>query len=294
MSRYRPTVSTPRSVVVITGAASGMGTACARRLIRGDRTVLLVDVNEAALATVAAELRDLAYADEQVHLLRTDITSREDLAALAAKVQELGPLGAVLNVAGVSPTMADWRRVFEVDLVGTALVLEAMLPLAGPGTVAVCWSSSSAHLGPMAAPAPELTAAMSDPLAADLYDRVRAVVGDVLDGELGSGIGYGVAKRGVIQLVGRQAAAWGARGARICSISPGMIDTPMGRQEFEKQPAMAYMLQSTPLSRFGAPSEIADLAAFLISPDAGFITGVDVLIDGGCTAALNAMSTAGA
>jgi NAD(P)-dependent dehydrogenase (short-subunit alcohol dehydrogenase family) len=226
-------------------------------------------------------------------VLRTDITSKDDLATLAAKVAELGRLEAVLNVAGVSPTMADWRRVFEVDLVGTALVLEAMLPLAGPGTVAVCWSSSSAHMGPMAHPSPELTAAMADPLSPDLYDRVRAVLGDVLDGEMGSGIGYGTAKRGVIQLVGRQAAAWGAKGARICSISPGMIDTPMGRQEFEKQPAMAFMLQSTPLARFGASSEIAELAAFMISPDAGFLSGVDILLDGGCTAAMNVLAGTG-
>ncbi|HVU74869.1 MAG TPA: SDR family oxidoreductase [Mycobacteriales bacterium] len=285
-------MSNQRSVVVITGAASGMGAACARRLMRGDRTLLLVDVNEAALATVKAELRDLAFDEDQIHVQRTDITSAADISALAAKVQQLGPLGAVLNVAGVSPTMADWRRVFEVDLVGTAMVLEAMLPLAGPGTVAVCWSSSSAHMGPMAAPAPEITAAMADPLSPDLYDKVRAALGDVLDGEMGSGIGYGTAKRGVIQLVGRQAAAWGAKGARICSISPGMIDTPMGRQEFEKQPAMAFMLQSTPLARFGASSEIAELAAFMISPDAGFLSGVDILLDGGCTAALNAMMTA--
>jgi NAD(P)-dependent dehydrogenase (short-subunit alcohol dehydrogenase family) len=204
-------------------------------------------------------------------------------------VRELGPLAAVLNVAGVSPTMADWKRVFEVDLVGTALVLQAMLELAQPGTVAVCWSSSSAHMGPMANPQPELTAAMADPLSPELYDRVHAVLGDVLDGEMGSGIGYGTAKRGVIQLVGRQATAWGAKGARICSISPGMIDTPMGRQEFEQQPAMAFMLQSTPLQRFGASAEIADLAAFVISPEAGFLTGIDILLDGGCTAALNAL-----
>lgn len=280
-----------RSVVVVTGGASGMGSACARRLVRGDRTLVLADVNETALATVRAELRELACSDDQVHVLRADITSGDDVAALATMVQELGPLGAVLNVAGVSPTMADWKRVFEVDLVGTARVLDAMLPLAGPGTVAVCWSSSSAHMGPMATPDPAITAAMADPFSPDLYDRVRAALGEVLDGEMGSGIGYGTAKRGVIQLVARQAAAWGAKGARICSLSPGMIDTPMGRQEFEKQPAMAFMLENTPLSRFGAPAEIAELAAFLISPDAGFISGIDVLIDGGCTAALNAMMT---
>jgi len=287
-------VTLNRSVVVITGAASGMGTACARRLMRGDRTLLLVDVNEAALATVKADLRDLAYAEDQIHTMRVDITSRDDIAAMAAKVNELGPLGAVLNVAGVSPTMADWKRVFEVDLVGTALVLEAMLELAGPGTVAICWSSSSAHMGPMANPQPELTAAMSDPLSPDLYDKVHAVLGEVLDSEMGSGIGYGTAKRGVIQLVERQASAWGAKGARICSLSPGMIDTPMGRQEFEKQPAMTFMLQSTPLGRFGASSEIADLAAFMISPAAGFLSGVDILLDGGCTAAMNVMMQAAA
>ena len=76
-------MTTQRSVVVITGAASGMGTACARRLMRGDRTLLLADVNDSALATVKADLRDLAYHEDQVHVLRTDITSQDDLAKLA-------------------------------------------------------------------------------------------------------------------------------------------------------------------------------------------------------------------
>ena len=97
---------------------------------------------------------------------------------------------------------------------------------------------------------------------------------------------YSLAKYGVIRLCQREASAWGARGARIVSLSPGIIQTPMGQQEFDQQPMMATLVAQTPLKRMGQPEEIAAAAAFLLSADASFITGCDMLVDGGVTGAL--------
>jgi NAD(P)-dependent dehydrogenase (short-subunit alcohol dehydrogenase family) len=121
--------------------------------------------------------------------------------------------------------MADWRRIIEVDLVGTALLVRALEPLTSPGSAAVCWASIAGH---GVAPDEALDAALDDPLAPDLLDRLGSIAGDGLGA---AGQGYGYAKRGVMRLVAREAVAWGTRGARICSISPGIIDTPQGRQE---------------------------------------------------------------
>ena len=101
-----------------------------------------------------------------------------------------------------------------------------------------------------------------------------------------SGAAYGVAKRGVQRLVQRTAIDWGGRGGRINSVSPGMIDTPMGRQEADNQPMMQVMLDMTPLAREGRPEELADAVTYLISDAASFVTGTDLLVDGGIVAAL--------
>ena len=105
-----------------------------------------------------------------------------------------------------------------------------------------------------------------------------AIAGDGLGA---AGQGYGYAKRGVMRLVAREAVAWGCSGARICSISPGIIDTPQGRQEFDEQPAMAMMIDLTPIKRWGQPEEICNVVAFLLSDEASFMTGYDVVVDGG-------------
>src|SRR5206468_324977 len=109
-------------------------------------------------------------------------------------------------------------------------------------------------------------------------DRLDRVAGDRLGA---AGQGYGYAKRGVMRLVAREAVAWGARGARICSISPGIVDTPQGRQEFEQQPAMATMIELTPIKRWAQPEEICNVVAFLLSDEASYMTGCDVVVDGG-------------
>lgn len=202
-----------------------------------------------------------------------DVSDPDAVRTLVDRVQELGEFRSLAHAAGISPTMADARRVFEVDLVGTHRLLDAFESLVVPGSAAVCFSSSAAYQIAPFVDADQDTL-IDDPGAPDFLDRITSVITD-------SGHAYALAKRGVIRAAARAAVRWGARGGRVNSVAPGLIATPMNQQEFEQQPIMQQMLDRTPLGRLGQPSEVAATVAYLLSPDASFISGIDVLVDGG-------------
>lgn len=274
------------TVGIATGAGRGMGLACAQRLVDMVDAVLLVDRDDAAVTAAAGSLATAAPATV-VEPVVADVTDRDALDRLAARVAERGTLRAVAHAAGVSPTMADWRRIFAVDLVGTAVLAEALRPLATAGTALVCFASMAPVLG-ITEPHAAADAALDEPLDGALLDRIHDALGpDVED----PGLAYAWAKRGVQRFVQHEAVRLGPVGARACSVSPGIVDTPQGRQEAASQPFMEVLVERTPLGRIGRPEEVANVVAFLLSDAAGFVTGVDVLVDGGVCSALTGPST---
>ena len=270
------------TVGIATGAGRGMGFSCAQRLTKMVDVLLVVDRDESSLESAVRELTGSGASVEPVAL---DVTDAPAVAGLVEHVRRFGTLRAVAHAAGISPTMADWRPVISVDLVGTALVLDALHPLAVDGTAVVCFASMAANfLAPFADPAVDKI--IDDPLSPTLLDDLEKNATGIDN----SGSAYSWAKRGVQRLVRREAIRWGAAGARVCSVSPGIIDTPMGRQEYDQQPMMAVMVEQTPLHREGRPEELAAVVAFLLSDEASFVNGIDVTVDGGVCAALEQMT----
>jgi NAD(P)-dependent dehydrogenase (short-subunit alcohol dehydrogenase family) len=248
------------TVTVITGAASGMGRLCVESLRGTADELIAVDLEAPQIAGTVG--------------VACDISDPYAVADLVNRVQALGPFQALAHAAGVSPTMTNARRILEIDLVGTALLLDAFEPLVEPGSAAVCFSSSAAYQVALQGIDAELQAFVSDPRAPGFLDAAAELFTD-------SGLAYSWAKRGVIAVAAQAAVSWGRRGGRVNSLAPGLIDTPMGRQEAEQQPMMGVMLEKTPLQRLGQPAEVAAVVAFLLSENASFISGIDILVDGG-------------
>jgi len=267
-----------RGIVVVTGGGGEMGLACARRLGQRGYALLLAELDgERRLAAAAA----LGREGFEVREVACDVSDPVSVRALAEACAALGPLAALVHTAGLSPTMAGGERILRVNLIGSALLERAFRPLAREGTAAVLIASQAAHFAADRA-TPELDALLDDPLRPDLWERLA----DLDPQALGPGGAYAWSKRGVIRLALRAAPAWGARGARIVSLSPGIIGTGMGRQEFAQQPFMATIVERTPLGRMGSAGEIAAVVGFLCSDAASFVTGTDLLVDGGSTAAV--------
>lgn len=199
-----------------------------------------------------------------------DLTDEASLRALAARVDRLD---ALVVTAGLSPSMAPAEVILDVDLVGMARVLDVFDLLVREGTVAVCVASMAGH---MLTPPPEVLEVIDRPLD---RDAVLAVTDD-------PSMAYVYAKAGVIRLVRRTAASWGRRGARIVSVSPGVVDTPMGAAEIASGNGTDQMAAASALGRAGRAEELAKVIAFLCSDAASYITGTDLLVDGGTVAAL--------
>jgi NAD(P)-dependent dehydrogenase (short-subunit alcohol dehydrogenase family) len=259
-----------------------MGHAIAHRLGAGKK-ILLADNNEAALASVAEALSADGH---QVDSRRVDVSSPESVRRLAEHAASLGAVTQVAHTAGLSPSQASAEAILAVDLLGTALVLDAFGEVIAPGGAGVMIASMAGHMFPPLTSEQEKALAHNPPGELLHLDFISKITDP--------NIAYPIAKQANHIRVRAASAHWGRRGARVNSISPGVISTPMGQQELASPvgEGMRAMIAMSATGRIGTPDDIAAATAFLLSPNASFITGTDLLVDGGVIAAIKAGSPA--
>ncbi|MDE2563124.1 MAG: SDR family oxidoreductase [Sphingomonadales bacterium] len=272
-------------VAIVTGAAGGIGSAVARLLGR-TRFLLLTDVNAARLEALLATLSDEGYMAEG---MPGDLAEPAVAEELAERCQRAGSLRAIVNTAGLSPAQADWQAIVRANSIGPLRLLDALEPLLCPGSACVMVASVAGHLGFADAAADVLLAdALLPGLLEGLESRLKRLV--AVHGGTMTGHAYSLTKRGILLLCERRALDWGTKGARIVSLSPGVVWTPMGRLEAASGDRAQALVDATPAGRWGTAMEIATTAEFLLSDAAGYITGSDVRVDGGAVAAMRGAS----
>lgn len=268
---------TANDVLVVIGTG-GMGRAIARRL-GGGCTVVLADINEEILDETAEELiRD----GHHVVKRSVDVSSHSAVAGLARLAAESGRVTKVVHTSGLSPAQASAEKVLAVDLVGVAITLEEFGRVIETGGSGVVIASMAAHMYPPFEP--DLERALAITPADDLLGLDACSPGRITSSQLA----YPFAKRANLVRVAAAATTWGKRGARINSISPGVISTAMGGRELagESGQFMRQMIKASGTGRIGTPDDIAAATEFLLGPSASFLTGIDLLVDGGVIAAL--------
>ena len=264
------------NINVLIGAGS-IGHAIARRVSAG-KHVLVADLRQENADKVAQNLGDSGF---DVSTAVVDVSSRASVRSLVEKASSIGPITGVIHAAGVSPTQASVATILAVDLYGTALVLEEFGNAVASGGSCVVIASMSGHR------LPALTTEQNKVLATAPADTLLSLpmlqpenVRDTLHA-------YQISKRANALRVMAESVRWGKRGARVNTISPGIIFTPLARDELNGPRGDGYrrMINLSPAGRTGTPDEVATVAALLMGGDGGFITGSDFLMDGGVTAA---------
>ena len=264
------------SVIVVIGAGQ-IGQAIARRVGVG-KHVLLADLSQDN-ADAAAEV--LGNAGYEVSVATVDASSREAVHALVGTATGLGEVTGLIHAAGVSPSQASPSTILRVDLYGTALVLEEFGNVIAPGGAGVVIASQSGHrLPPLSV---EQNKALATIPVEELLGLPFLQSGQIKD----SLHAYQLSKRGNSLRVMAEAVRCGKRGARVNTISPGIIITPLAKDELTGPRGEGYrrMIEGSAAGRAGTPDEVGTVAALLMGPDGGFITGSDILMDGGVTAA---------
>lgn len=260
-------------VTVVIGAGS-IGQAIARRVSAG-KHVVLADLRQENADAAAKVLLDAGF---EVTTTVVDVSSRESVAALVKLATDIGEVTGVIDAAGVSPSQAPVETILRVDLYGTALLLELFGEVIAEGGSGIIIASQSGHR------LPALTPEQNKALATTPVEELLALpmlqhVTDPLNA-------YQISKRGNSLRVMAEAVRWGKRGARVNTISPGIIFTPLARDELTGPRGEGYrrMIDLSPAGRGGNPDEVGAVAALLMGPEGTFITGSDFLMDGGVTA----------
>lgn len=270
-------LNTNKPVVALLGAGC-MGLAIVKRIAAG-KTILLGDISEKKLEEAAQELR---YGGYDVVTHQVDATSKESVTIFAKKANDIGKVMYFIDTAGASPNQATPEHIVKLDLIGTAYAIDAFADVISEGGAGLIISSQTGYMMNFTPEIEQLLATTPSDKLADL-DFVKK------DAVANPGIAYIAAKR-ANHLRVRTAAAttWGDKGARINTISPGIIVTPLAYDEFNAAgEGYQNMIAASPAKRVGTADEVGAAGAFLLGSDAAFITGTDLLIDGGVIAAMN-------
>lgn len=262
-----------KQVSVLVGAGS-IGQAIIRRVSAG-KHIVLADYNLDNAQRAALTLENAGY---ECSTMKCDLGSKEDILSLVEYATGKGEVMNVVNAAGVSPSQAPVAEILRVDLYGTSVLIEEFGKVIGEGGSCVVISSQSGHR------LPALPQEQNDALAMTATEKLLDLpflraIDDTLKA-------YQYSKRCNVLRVMAEATRWGRRGATINSISPGIIITPLANDELHGPRKDGYlkMIEGMPARRAGTPDEVGDLAEFLMSSRGRFISGADLLIDGGCTA----------
>jgi NAD(P)-dependent dehydrogenase (short-subunit alcohol dehydrogenase family) len=264
-----------RNVIVVIGSGL-IGQAIARRVGVG-KHILLADMRQENASAAAEVLENAGY---EVSVVTVDASSREAVHSLVETATGLGGVTGLIHAAGVSPTQASPETILKVDLYGTALVLEEFGNIIAPDGAGVVIASQSGHR------LPALTVEQNRALATTPTEELLSLPflqpGEVID----SLHAYQLAKRGNSLRVMAEAVRWGKRGARVNTISPGIIMTPLAKDELGGPRGAGYrrMIEGSAAGRAGTPDEVGTVGALLMGQDGTFITGSDILMDGGVTA----------
>ena len=265
-----------RDIIVVIGPGQ-IGQAIARRVGAG-KHILLADMRQDN-ANAAAEV--MGNAGYEVSVATVEASSRQSVHALVEAAAGLGDVIGLIHAAGVSPTQASPAMILKVDLYGTALVLEEFGNVIAHGGAGIVIASQSGHR------LPPLTVEENKALATTPVEELLSLPFLQPDLVTDSLRAYQLAKRGNSLRVMAEAVRWGKRGARLNTISPGIIITPLAKDELNGPRGAGYrrMIEVSAAGRAGTPDEVATVGALLMGPDGGFITGSDFLMDGGVTAA---------
>ena len=264
-----------KEVMVLTGAGQ-IGMAIARRMGYGKKII----VGDKKLENAQAIAKTMNQVGFDVMPLEMDLASRTSIRSLIAQAQKYGDITMLVNAAGVSPSQASIQTILQVDLYGTAVLLEEVGKVIAPGGVGVTISSQSGHRMPQLTPEADEQLACTpteDLLSLDILQPEH--IRDTLHA-------YQMAKRCNEKRVMAEAVKWGKKGARVNSISPGIIVTPLAIDEFNGPRGEFYknMFAKCPAGRPGTADEVTNVAELLMSSKGAFITGAVFLIDGGATA----------
>lgn len=264
-----------KDVMILAGAGQ-IGMAIARRLGYGMK-IVIGDRNPANAQTISDILDKAGFDTVTVEM---DLSNRESIRAMIARAQGYGDITMLVNAAGVSPSQATIETILKVDLYGTAVLLEEVGKVIAKGGTGVTISSQSGHRMPALTPEQDRQLAMTP--TEELLALPLLQPGNI-ENTLHA---YQLAKRCNVKRVMAEAVKWGERGARINSISPGIIVTPLAIDEFNGPRGDFYrnMFAKCPAGRPGTADEVANVAELLMRPQGAFITGADFLIDGGATA----------